>query len=257
MRTLIAQSATTACLLAFAVLTLLSARRISGAQPAHRYLWVLTGWSFLIQGSNSAFHDVFSIYAFVQGPGSRAMEALLVWHRILNHSRTFLLVAFCAVTCVALVRCRRGVPPPSLRASLAVVVAGMGAGGLLGWNEAAFSYLTHFTAVASWDAVELLSMMAVLLVGLSTGLMDRTMWTCLAITAFALALSTVWFVFLSRTGLVGEWAPKAFHIHWTKAALYVVMNVLVVREMRRLGPGRPLRGFYDTRHVSAAPSLSV
>lgn len=256
MRTLTAQSAITVCLLAFAVLMLLTARRIPGAQPVHRYLWALTGWSFLIQASNSAFHDAFSIYAFTQGPGSEAWESLLAWHPVLNHSRTLLLVAYCGVTCVTLILCRRGRQPPALHRSVAIVVAGMGVGALLGWNEAAFSYLTHFTAVASWDAVELLSMMAVLLVGLSTGLIDRTLWTCLAITAFALALSTVWFVFLSRTGLVGEWAPKAFHIHWAKAVLYVGMNALVVREMRRLGPGRPLRGFYDARPATAVPSLS-
>jgi hypothetical protein len=255
MRTLTAQAAISACLLVFALLALRTARQISGAQPAHRYLWAFTGWAFLIQGANSAFHDAFSTYAFVQGAESRAMAAVLAWHPILNHSRTFLLVAYCAVSCFALIRAQKGLKPPSLRSSVAMVVVGMAGGGLLGWNEAAFSYLTHFTAVASWDAVELLCMMAVLLVGLSTGLMDRALWACLGITAFALALSTVWFVFLSRYDMPGEWAPKAFHIHWFKAVLYVMMNAIVIRQYRRLNRGRPLRGFFEAPMRPAVPSL--
>jgi hypothetical protein len=254
-RTLTAQAAITACLLVFAVLALRTGRQISSAQqPVHRYLWTFTGWTFLIQGANSGFHDAFSIYAFRQGAGSRALEVLLLWHPPLNHSRTFLLVAFCGVTCHALVRGRRGLPLPSLRSSVAIVVAGMAGGALLGMNEAAFSYLTHFTAVASWDAVELLAMMAVLLVGLSTGLMDRAMWACLGITAFALALSTVWFIFLSRSDLVGEWAPKAFHIQWTKVVLYLVMNAIVVIQHRRLNRGRSLRGFFEAPARTPVPS---
>jgi hypothetical protein len=253
-RTLSSQAAITACLLLFAVLALRTGRQISGAQPVHRYLWVFTGWTFLIQGTNSAFHDAFSIYAFKQGAGSWSWDALLLWHPPLNHSRTFLLVAYCGVACFALLRGHKGLPLPSLRRSLAIAVAGMAAGGLLGMNEAAFSYLTHFTAVASWDAVELLSMMTVLLVGLSTGLMDRAMWACLGITAFALALSTVWFIFLSRSGMAGEWTPRAIHIQWTKVVLYLMMNAIVVIQHRRLTRGRSLRGFFEAPARAPVPS---
>jgi|GEM_PF-3223540 len=257
MRTLISQAAISACLLMFAVLAVRMARHIPGTQPVQRYLWAFTGGAFLLRGVNSAFHDVFSTYGFIQGVGSKAWDTVMVWHPFLNHSRTFLLLAYCVVVCTALLRASRGRRLPSLRTSMVAVIVGMGVGALVGWREEAFSYLTHFAAVASWDALELLGMMAVLLVGLSTGLMDRTMWTCLGINAFALALSTVWFVFLSRSGLVGEWAPKAYHLNWIKVFLYAVMSVVLVLQIRRINRGQPLRGFFDARRVPAVPSLAA
>lgn len=257
MRTLIAQGAISACLLVFAVLALRMARYIPRTQPVYRYAWTFTGLTFLVRGCNSAFHDAFATYGYLQGDGSWAWNAVIAWHPVLNHSRTFLLVAYCGVLCTALVRASRGKRLPSLGRSMAVVVAGMGVGAVTGWREEAFTYLTHYTAVASWDGVELLAMMAVLLVGLSTGLMDRTMWASLGINAFALALSTVWFVFLSRSGVGEEWAPKAFHIHWTKVCLYTAMDLLVLMQMRRVARGGPMRGFFDPRPAAPMPSLSA
>src|SRR5512146_471718 len=120
MRTLAAQAAISLCLLVFAGLALRMVRHIPRSQPVFRWLWAFTGGVFLIRGANSAFHDGFSIVAYLSGPQSRAWAAVLVWHPVLNHSRTFLLVAYGVVMCTVLVRAGRKAPLPSLRTAFAV-----------------------------------------------------------------------------------------------------------------------------------------
>jgi hypothetical protein len=247
MRTLTAQAAVSLCILVFAVLALRIARHVPASHPVFRFGWAFTGWAFLLRSLNSLVHDAFSIYGYLGGPESRGWATALVLHPILNHSRTFLLLAYCVVMCVVLVRADRHAPLPPLRTSMAIVAGGMLFGALVGWNEDAFSGLTHYMAVAVWDILELLALMAVLLVGISTASLNRGLWVCLGIYAFVLALSVLWFAFLSRIDVGTEWAPRPYHIQAVKAMLYVGMNVVTLTQLRSMRRGIDPRSFYDER----------
>lgn len=256
MLTLTAQAFTSLFLVLFGILACLVARRLPASEPVYRYAWGLTGGVFVVHGLSSTFHDTFSTLGFLGGAGSPAWVGVLEWHAPLNHSRTFLLTAYCVVLCAALVRATRRRPLPSLRVSFAVALGGMVVGGLMGWTEAKFSGLTHFTAVALWDVMELLATMAVLMVGLSTASLDRRLWACLGINAFALVLSVLWFTFLSRIDVVGEWRPRTYQIHMVKGLLYVVMNWLAFMQLRQVRRGIVLKSFYEDRTSRpAVPSL--
>ena len=255
MITLSSQAAISVWLLVFGLVALGIARLLPRDAGGFRFGWALTSWAFLVQGLNSAFHDVFSFVAFAGGPESRAWEAVIRWHPVLNHSRTFLLTAFCVVMAVSLVRMERGGSEPRLRTAMLLVGAGMVAGGLVGWWEPTFSGLTHFTAVALWDVMELLAMLGLLLVALTTGRMDRGLWFCLSVNAFVLALSVLWFAALSRIDVSGQWAPKRYHIHFTKAALYVLMVCVAYQQLRRVRAGKRLQAFFEPARSTVMPSL--
>ena len=254
MPTLLAQSAVALGLLIFASVAALVAARLPAGEPVFRYGWAFTATTFLIQGLNMAVHCALAILAFQGGSGSPPWNAILVWHPILNHSRTFLLTAYCVVLSLVLMQVRRKRPLPPLWAASAAVLAGMVLGGIVGWHEEAFSGLTHFSAVAVFDIMELLALMTVLFVGLLTGGMDRGLWAALAVNAFVLALSVLWFASLSRIDVAGQWSPRPSHIHLAKAALYLVMVGIACRQWKHLRNGRRVRSFFEAG-PRAVPSL--
>lgn len=256
MKILASQLVMALAVLAFAMVAL----RIAGAIPGHAqrygYAWKLTGWTFLLAGSNALFHDLFSIIAFQGGAESRAWAAILRWHPILNHSRTFLLTAYCFALVVALYRIGRGKTPPQLRWTFGAAVMGMFAGGTVGWNEDVFSGLTHFSAVAVFDILELGAFMLLLIVGLSSGSMDRALWAVLGVNGFSLALSVLLFAALSQIDFAGQWTPRPWHVQSTKAMLRVLMVVIALRQLWRLRQGYPVRGLLESASGPAArPSL--
>lgn len=258
MRTLTAQAAMSVCVLLFALLALQIARRVPADQPAFRYAWALTGASFLARGLNSLFHDVFATTGYLSGPDSRAWAAVLVWHPILNDSRTFLLIAYCIVFLVALLRAGRNAPLPPLRSAMAIILAGMLLGAVVGWQEAAFSGETHYTMVAVLDIAAMFAMFAILFVGLSTATLDRNLWACLGIYTFILALSALSFAFLSRVDVVGEWAPRASTLQSIKALLYVGLDAVAFRAWIKVRNGKRLRPFIEDRPFRpAVPSLNL
>jgi hypothetical protein len=256
MRILMGQVAMSLAVLAFAAVAL----RVGGALPAHArrfaFAWRFTGWAFLVEGSNSLFHDVFSIVAYRGGPESAAWAAVLAWHPILNHSRTFLLTAYAVVLGVALVRAARMRTPPSLGRGLALVVAGMLVGGVVGWREAAFSGWTHFSAVAVFDIMELLAFMFLIAAGLTTGLMDRALWFAISLNGFILALSVLLFAALSQVDLATQWSPSPLHVQGAKAFLHSLMVVIAAVYLRRVRAGRPIRGLVDAPARPAAVGLA-
>lgn len=240
-----AQAAIAALHLLFGVLAFGIMRSLPVSERVFRYGWALTAAMFLVRGLNASLHAIYNILAFRSGPGSRMWEAAGLVHPVMNHSRTFLLTAYCIVLGVVLFRASRGRPLPSLAGTFAFVLAGMVAGGLVGWNEEAFSALSHYTAVAVWDIMELLALMGLLFVGLTTGGMDRGLWASLAVNAFVLALSVLWFAYLSRIDTGGQWSPKPYHIHLSKAVLYVMMIGIAYRQLVRLRDGKRARAFLD------------
>jgi hypothetical protein len=250
------QVAMSLAVLAFAAVAL----RVAGALPQHArryaYAWAFTGWAFLLEGFNSLFHDVFSIIAFRGGPESAAWAAVLRWHPVLNHSRTFLLSTYCVVLAVALYQIARDRQPLRIATGLGIVAVGMLVGAVVGWNEAAFSGITHFSAVAVFDIMELVAVMALLSIGLTSGAMDRSLWVAMGVNGFILALSVLLFAAISRIEFTGQWSPRPLQMQWTKACLHMLMVVIAVRHLRRIREGRPVRGLVEAPVRGAGiPSL--
>lgn len=252
---LLTQVCMSLAVLAFAA----AALRVAGALPGHArgfsFAWLLTGWALMLSGSNSLGHDLFAIIGFMGGPDSAAWNAVLGWHPVLNHSRTFLLTTYCLVLTAILFRMRRGVAPPPVHRAMAVVVGGMFAGALVGWLEPQFTPLSHYSAVAVFDIMEMVAIMALLAVGMSGG-MDRALWIAMGINGFIIAISVLLFAAVSRIDLLGEWWPHPAHVQFAKASLHALMAVIALRHLRRIRQGRPVRALMDAPAPAAAvPSL--
>ncbi|HEX2208610.1 MAG TPA: hypothetical protein VHG93_13070 [Longimicrobium sp.] len=245
MRVIVAQILMSVAELAFAGAALLAARASAGRAHRFAYAWAFTGWAFLVQGANSLFHDAFSLVAFLQGAESASWAAVLRWHPILSHSRTFLLTTYAVVLAVMLYRFRAGTGVPPLRRPLAVMVAGMVLGAVVGWQEPEFTRATHYSAVAVFDVMELLAFMVLLIVGITSGRMDRSLWSALALYGFTLALSVLLFAAIARFDVAGEWSPSPFAIQGVKTALRFVMVAIVIQHLRALRRGDPVRGLID------------
>jgi hypothetical protein len=258
MQILAGQLAMSLAVLLFAAVAL----RVAGALPPQvqrfAYAWKFTGLALLLSGSNSLFHDVFATIAFMGGPESAAWAAVLRWHPVLNHSRTFLLSTYCLVLAVALYRVGQLRQPPRMSTGMGIVVAGMLVGALVGANEASFSGITHFSAVAIFDIMELVAVMTLLALGLTSGAMDRSLWVAIGINGFILALSVLLFAAMSRIEFAGQWSPQPFHLQWTKALLHILMVGIAVRHLHRIRQGRPVRALLDApREAVGVPSLHL
>jgi hypothetical protein len=254
---LLAQVSMSLTVLAFAI----AALRVAGALPGHAhgyaYAWRLTGWALLVAGSNSLGHDLFAIIGFRGGPDSQAWNAVLHWHPILNHSRTFLLTTYCVVLAVILYRVRaRGVAPPPVHRAMMVVLAGMVLGGIVGWSEPVFTPLFHYSAVAVFDIMELLAIMGLLGVGLIGG-MDRALWIAMGTNGFVSALSVLLFAAVSQIDVPQQWWPHPLHVQMAKVVLHALMVVIAVRHLYRVRQGRPVRALLDgPREIVGVPSLN-
>lgn len=252
MAVLLAQVSMSLTVLAFGVLAL----RVAGSLPGHArgfaYAWLLTGWAFLLEGSNSLGHDLFSIIGFTGGPESRAWNAVLRWHPILNHSRTFLLTTYCLVLAVVLYRARRGVAPPPVQRSMLVVAGGMLTGALVGFSEPLFTPFSHYSAVAIFDVMELAAIMALLAVGMNGG-MDRSLWLCMGINGFVIALSVLLFAAVAQIDVLGQWWPRPVYVQSAKVVLHALMVAIAVRHLGRIRQGRPVRGLME----GPAPAVGI
>jgi len=246
MRTLVAQLAMSVAVLLFAALAVRVAGALPGRARQYAYAWAFTGWAFIVEGLNSLSHDLFSIVGFRGGPGSAAWNAVLRWHPVLNHSRTFLLTTFCVVLAIVLHRAGRGVRPPPLRRTLAIVAGGMLAGAVVGWYEPFFTNRTHYSAVAIFDIMEMIAMMALLVVGITSGGMDRALWFSLGLNAFVVALSVLLFAAAAQIGVVGQWTPSPLYVQTAKTIMHGLMVAIAWIHLRRIGRGHPVRGLLDT-----------
>jgi uncharacterized membrane protein len=248
---LIAQLVMSLAALAFAGTALLIGR--ASVDQTHRfaYAWTFTGCAFLVQDSISLFHHVFALVAFLLGPASAAWAAVVGWTPILNLSRTFLLTAFAVVLAVVLYRFRGGSDRPPIRGPLVAMVVGMALGGAVGWQEPAFTRATHYSAVAVFDVVEMLAFMGLLIVGITSGRMDRSLWSALALNGFITALSVLLFAAIARFDVAGEWSPSPLTIQGVKAALGLVMLAIAVQHLRSVRRGDPVRGLIDEPFASA------
>ncbi|HST57803.1 MAG TPA: hypothetical protein VLK84_03875 [Longimicrobium sp.] len=250
-----AQAAIAALHLLFGVLALGVTRSLPASERVFRYGWALTAAMFCLRGVNASLHAIYNIVAFRSGPGSWMWETAGLVHPVMNHSRTFLLTAYCLVLGVVLVRARRERPLPAPSIAFSLLLAGMAAGAYVGWNEEAFSALTHYTAVAVLDIMELLALMGLLFLGLTTSAMDRSLWAALGVNAFVLALSVLWFAALSRIDMAGQWSPRPSHVHLSKSILYLAMIAIAARQLMRLRAGKRVRSILGADPRRAVPSL--
>lgn len=252
MKTLVAQMAVTLCLLLFAAAAWSVARQMPGSSAAYRHGWRLTAAAFIMQGISLIVHDVFATYGFLQGPGSSAWSAIIQWHPILNHSRTFHLTTYCLVLGAALLNARRRQRPPPLAIGIAFMIGGMIVGGMIGWRELPFTGPGHFAAVAVWDTLQLLAMLALLLVGMGTGRMDRMLWGALSVQAFALAVGVLWFADFARNDLLpGDWSLRPYAVQFFKASVMLAMTGFALRMRMILRRGGTPEGFFETRRWSS------
>lgn len=237
MLTLALQNLVTVGFLAFALGALAVYRGSAGtAVPAHRAAWLLAGGAFLLHSINKGSQGIFGIWAFAEGPQSAVWREYLVWNAAFNHSRTFLLLAFCgALLALALMKQPR-FTPRFYGVAFGAMLLSAGCGVLLGLNEKAFQQLIHYSAVARWDMIELVVLLATLFVCLLTSRTDRMLWFCLSVYAFSVALNVLWFAAFSRTKMPGEWAPKPWEIHTYRVALTALMAYIAwyrYRQARR------------------------
>lgn len=250
MPVLLAQLVMSLAALAFGCTALLIGRASAGRANRFAYAWTFTGCAILLQHAISLFHHVFALVAFLQGPESAAWAAVVRWNPILNHSRSFLLTAFALVLALVLYRFRGSSDQPPRRVPLAALAAGMVLGGVVGWQEPAFTRATHYSAVAVYDVVEMLAFMGLLIVGIISGRMDRWLWSALALNAFTTALSVLLFAAIARFDVVGEWSPSPLTIQGLKAALGLVILGIALQHLRGLRRGDPVRGLIDDAFAS-------
>lgn len=246
MLTLTLQYLVTLGFLAFALGALGVWRASAGSSaPAHRAAWLLAGGAFLMHAANKMGQEVFGTLAFAGGRESRVWARYLEWNAAFNHSRTFLLLAFCGTLIVLSLR-REG---PFTRTFFAWSFAAMAAGGafgaVLGKNEEAFRQLTHYSAVARWDLVELVVLLGTLFACLLSSRTDRTLWFCLCVYAFSLALNVLWFAAFSRTNMPGEWAPRPWEIHTYRVALNALLAYLAWQRYRQARRGIRVPGLLE------------
>jgi hypothetical protein len=242
-------------LVIFGILGLRIARMMPGRRASFQRTWAFTGAAFLVTGLNAAFHDLFATVGFLAGPGSALWNGVIAAHPILNHSRTFAEITYSAVLCFLLVRGGREGSTPGIRRPILVICAMMFLGGMVGANEQAFSSATHFTAVALWDILTLLSMFAALYAGMSTGRMDRSLWFSLGLFAFARAFSVIGFAALVQIDVPGQWHPRPSHIHFIKGLLHAGAAVIAWRHLASLRRHEEPRAFFEPARGRMMPSL--
>lgn len=242
------------CALAFALAALRIGRGAEGGRTHYGRAWHLTGAAFLLHAAVNLVQLVWGGIAIRGGASSGAMESYLRWAPAMNHGRTFLLLAFCGTLLVFCLR--RPVPGKGfVRGCYAALGVATVAGGALGFMEGSLLMRRHFLAVAAWDTVELIALLAALLGLLLADRADRLLWGALATYAFSVALSILWFTALSRMGITGAWAPAPWTVAAYRAATMLVTLFFAVWRLRALRLHQPVPSLNPAQRGLAAPSL--
>jgi hypothetical protein len=240
-------------LLLGSALLCLRAGQAAATNPFHRAAWRLTGAGFLVHALDLAVQHAFGGAALAAGRRSTTMAAYLRWDPVFNHSRTFLLYGL-LLGLVLLAVYRREPDRRFWRAGAALLVAGFAAGSALGLAEGPFSEAGHYTAVALWDVVELLLLMATLFVLLLTSRADRALWALLSAYGISLALGVFTFTLLTQWGVKNAWHPAP----WTVQAERMVFHLLMVLAAAwRIRAGRRGRSVPAMLERSARPVTTM
>jgi hypothetical protein len=220
--------------------------------PHAQAAWRLTGIGFLWHAISSTLQNLFGGIALAEGNPSAAMDAYMAAAPAMNHSRTFLLYGlFAALFTLSFMR---GEPGRRFwRGAWAALLAGFLAGAAMGWFEGPFTVVGHYSAVAVWDVVELVLLMAGLFALLVSNRADRLLWALLSTYGLGLALGIFWFMLLAQIN-PGNGTPAS----WTGHAERIFFNaVLVAWAAKRLviqGRGKTVVGMTESQ-ATPLPSL--
>ncbi|CAA9298889.1 MAG: hypothetical protein AVDCRST_MAG68-234 [uncultured Gemmatimonadetes bacterium] len=238
--------------LTFAVLALRISRPGVSPDPFFGSAWLLAGTTFLLHAASQLAQYAWGGLALAGGAGSAAMESYLRWSPTFNHTRTFVLLAlFIALMALAGMRA-----PPGRgfqRAYGVALLAAMTLGVIVAADEGKLVESRHYLRVAGWDTVELIVVLSALFATLVTDKVDRYLWGALAANAFAVTLSIIWFVALSRVTDPLAWSPPAWQIAGYRVAVFVVMVALAARRLWLVRRGRVAEGLLGSRTKQYSP----
>jgi hypothetical protein len=243
--TLVLQSVITALILVMAYASLRAyAISESSAQPEHRSAWLLAGTAFAMHGLDKTVQEVLGGWAYAAGRESAAMARYMTVAPAFDHSRTLLLLAFCLMLAWFSVR-KVELTASRYRVCVAILLAAAAVGAWIGIAGPRFTALTHFTAVAQGDVIEMVVLLLILFAALLSGRIDRVLWFLLAVYATSLAFNGLWFAAFSRADLPNEWVPAPWVLQACRTVLYAVMAALALYRLREARRARPVRALID------------
>jgi hypothetical protein len=237
-------------LVAVAAFAAVIARRAAGT------VWQRAGWSMVASAFTLFSVDVaaqlsFGGLAMATGRTSAIMTAYLLVTPLLNHSRTFLMLA-AAVLLVWLALRRREPGPEDWMITWAALGAGLVVGAAVGLAEGGFIPAVHYTAVAEWDLVELVVLLVTLFVLLKRDRIDRYLWTLLAVYALSVALGIFWETLQSQFGRAGMWYPPIWTLAAVRAGFFWAMAAIALSCWRAVNAGQRLRSFVEPLRMRPA-----
>lgn len=214
--------------------------------------WRLTGISFLWHAVSTMLQNAWGSTAMIVGYDSKVMESYLKISPVMNHSRTFLLFGFLlALLALSFLRSEPG--RQFWRAAWALMVVGFLAGVALGVREGSFTEAGHYSAVAVWDVVELVLLMAALFALLVSNRADRLLWAFLSAYGLALALAIFWLTLLAQLKL-NTWTPKVWTVHAMRIFFDFVLIACVAWRLVLHRRGKTVAGMSESR-IAPLPSL--
>jgi hypothetical protein len=237
---------------AFGVTSLLVARTLPASPEHSRAGWLLTGMAFTIFGIDSAAQNVLGTTAYIAGAGAPVYAFYMKVAPAANHSRTFLMLAYCALLVWVLTRKR--LPRHWRWTALAALLAGVAAGALVGAGEGPLVERTHYTTVALLDVVEMLILLGSLFVALVSERVDRLLWFALGVYAVSVALNIIWTVALAGVGI--GWVPPSWQMHAYRCVLTFAMTALACRRLVLARRGVAVRGLLGERNTPRAAGLA-
>lgn len=245
MRMLALQAISTLLSLAFGLVSLGIARKVARNGSGQQMVWLLTGSAFFGVYLVKAVQNVFGTFAFFAGRDTPLWNLYLAWAPALNHSRT---VAFvCFFVCLAWMPAyeARGAGHAWLWRSLAAVLAGILAGGLIGAGEGALVGSTHLRASSILDSVELVVALGVLFTLLIRDGIDRLLWIALSLYALRLALNAVWLSAMMGIDHPAVWAPAPEQMQFYRIAVGALMLFVVLRRLNLANQGVAVPALFE------------
>lgn len=249
MRTLVLQTISSLLPLAFGLLALAVVRAERGGPPRHARGWRLTALTFIALGTSSTLQASWAVRAYLSGPGTEVYTTYLRWAPAGNVSRYFLMIAFGgALVWLSLERKgepRLGALHPALLAAALVL------GGWIGWWQGPLDSLhRHAALMASLDMVEMLSLIAALLVSLSTAAVERLLWGALAAYTLREPFNVGILSAMAHPPAEGVRVHPSHLLHLVAILVYAVMIAIAARRLVLARQGAEVPAILDVRRTA-------
>jgi hypothetical protein len=245
MTTLVLQLVLAVLTLSFGALALASARQVAENRSAESAGWYVAGVVFLLQGISATMQGVFAVLAVQAGPTSAFYADYLRWAPALNHSRGLLthclLIGFVAILL-------RGADALRWKgAFLALASFTIAIGMTLGLAEGSLVQGVHYTRIALSETLGLVALASILVIAIFRPAMDRLLWCCMVLTAFAAAFTSLYIAALAWVQVPGTWTPSPWQLQSFKIALYAAMIGLGAWRLRLARQGIPVPGMLERK----------